>query len=221
MLVSILLGRTITIKCPKCGYENKYRVSGDDAEELKSVGIVRVGFVHRGHILLVDLDQNLFIRGAYIVPHGSLPSNVRVFFGDIRVLASALVGIRTEFVIYFKEKNVVDMRACPSCFSQMYEVLSGIIDFARHFGTMCPKNVGIAGRRFDVLRCDGSYMFSPPPTSGSRYRAMWLMAICRMLGGLGPPPTSALRNIVDYVDTNLGREPNPSDKEKLRSFCRP
>lgn len=59
----------IKIKCPLCGVEEEISVKTKDVIE-NPAGIVRIPIEHQNpipHILVLDIDSNGFIRGAYLI----------------------------------------------------------------------------------------------------------------------------------------------------------
>lgn len=206
--------KEITVKCPRCGSEDIIALSDEEIDDIKTRGIARVGFVHKDHILLVDLDQNMYIRGAYITPFTSLSSDVKLYFGKYRVLANVIVGINVEFIVLIPEKNIMDLRVCPSCVTNLFDILDKISKFTGFFKgspTGIPRTIGILGKRCDVLPCNGIIILSPSKPEETKYKTQWLKAICNELLNNGVPPDALLNSVMDYIQSNLHRPPEAGE----------
>jgi len=215
-----LKARELVIKCPKCNSQDYIRLSDEDFEILRHAGIVRFGFVHRGHILLVDIDTNLFVRGAYIVSYPTC-LEAKLFYKDYRILVRPIVGVKLELIIFMPEEKIIDFRLCPSCLVELYDIIQGILDFSKkfsHLSRIKPKFVGIRGRRFNVGGDEKIVLLSPCRDSDSNHKSAWINVLFSVFCEMGVPSDDTLRRIISYVDDNLERKPSAGDVEQLKSF---
>ncbi len=215
------MAKEIPIKCPKCGVRDVIFITDEDLETIRKCGIARVGFIHRDHILLIDIDQNCFVRGGYIMPFMSMESGVKLFFQDYKVLTNAIVGINLEFIVLDLSKRVIDARPCPSCITNLYNILLKISEFIRIYGggpRGVPKFVGIKGQKYSVFNRDHIFIFSPDKPSEPKHKSKWLYVLCNTVYIRKIPDDAELSNIVSYIEENISHEPSDADCVKLRNY---
>lgn len=142
------------IKCPKCGKEERHVFTKDDEEEIKLIGVSRIGFIHGDHTLVINFDSTGFIRGAYIVPSDKAPRDIRIYYDDYKVLSHPRPKPSGyEVIIINQAAKIIDIRLSQIQLSE----LSFIINYLKDYGKLIHgviRNVGIAGRRFKVLSQD-------------------------------------------------------------------
>ncbi len=210
---------SLMLRCPKCGATEKLSI-GDISRELEVSGIVRVGFIHRGHIFLVNVDAHMFVRGAYIMSYGGAGSGMLLLFRNYRVLGGFIVGVKTEFILLIDNEKLFDIRACPSSSAMLYEVLDGIIGFLNQFGgTKLPRFAGIYGRRYNVIKCEDTIVFSPCSDTDTKFKSDWLRLVGETLGMFEPLDIHVLSKVVSYIDGNIDRTPRPEDRKTIEGFC--
>ena len=211
--------RTLTIKCPKCGVVENLELDKSE-HDFGATGLLRVGYIHKGHVFLLNVDPHFFVRGAYIVSYGAVGSDVLLYFHGYRVLGGFIVGIKTEFISLFRRANIFDVRAYPSSSAMLYEILEAIEKFLGQFaGAKLPKFTGLHGRRYRIVSCKDIVIFSPCRPQESKYKADWLGIICNILAKSEPLDVHALSKIVSYVDENIDRAPTDEDREKLMDLA--
>lgn len=213
--------RKIVVKCPKCSRENIYTPTKDDFATMSDAGVARVGFLHDGHILLVDFDSSFFVRGAYITSIHNLHPHTKLYFDSYLIIFSPIVGIRTQLIWMVLENKIIDVRACPSCLAEIYQILNSIIKFIQQYGSkihVLPRIVGIIGKTFNIIHDDSRIIFSPRRPDDVEYKISWLKILCKNfeIEKLGD---NILQNIIAYIDLNGEREPNNDDIENLKKMC--
>jgi len=141
-------GMTITIKCPKCERTDTHIVDEEDIKEIKELGVARIGFLHNDHALIINFDATGFIRGAYIVASDSIPSDIRVFYDNYRVLLfPKLPFLDFEIVLIDLNRMVIDLRASRLIGRDVALIMEYVKSYLNLIRDSI-KRVGVAGRNF-------------------------------------------------------------------------
>jgi len=154
LLEGHLKSKVITIKCPKCGRVEKYTISEEDLKEIRQIGIARVGFIHGDHSLIINFDPSGFIRGAYVVPSEEIPSDVRSYFRDYRVITIPKVKSNVEFIFIDEKQKIIDARLANISGKDIIKIMN----YLDAYGTAVKgiaRRIGISGRSYHIIARDG------------------------------------------------------------------
>lgn len=153
LLVKVKKQAAVSFKCPKCGRVEKYVITDKDIQEIKMIGIARVGFVHGDHSLIINFDSTGFVRGAYIVPSSNIPPDVRTYYRGYRILGYPKIESEIELIIIDDGNKVIDLRLA----SISGKDIIGIMNYLESYRTAIKgiaRRVGIGGRSFNILSHD-------------------------------------------------------------------
>jgi len=212
------LGRELIIVCPRCHAQDKVNIEMFSPE---FGGLRRIALIHRGHVLIVDIDSSLFIRGAYITPYSHIVGTSAIFRNHV-VLTDIILEKNFEFVVYRTDQGVIDIRACPECLAYLYEVLSSIVEYkapdkyaADHQGF-----ITISDKTFVVEVNPPAILFGLLSDNDGckETKISWFEALCKIFKEKENIQTRVLRDIIEYVVENLSHPPSPEDVSRLNSF---
>ncbi len=117
---------TFHVSCPKCGEEDTIELAPEEMDE--EYGITRIGLIHRGHVLIVDIDAHMFVRGAYLTSLPRVFPNVKLFFKDYRVTIHPVIKSDSQLAIIHDGEKHIDIRAFYKYFLRIYEILSTALE---------------------------------------------------------------------------------------------
>lgn len=141
----------ISVKCPKCGKIETHIMDEADLREIRLVGISRIGFIHGEHTLIVSFDATGFVRGAYIVPSDRIPTNIRVFYNDFRILSYPQFPMKNfELIIVDMGRKILDIRLSRLRGTEIANLVKSLEDYTSILkGTL--RRLGVSGRAFNIL----------------------------------------------------------------------
>ncbi|MEX0569133.1 MAG: hypothetical protein Q6363_008260 [Candidatus Njordarchaeota archaeon] len=122
------------IKCPKCGLEHLFKISDEDLEYARTYSIVRIGFIHKDHILIVDIDSSGTIRGAYLKSFKSILPGIKFIHNDYKIITSPIVESETQLIIVNLSEKKIDMRAATKLVSKIPMMIRDIIYISERAG---------------------------------------------------------------------------------------
>ncbi len=150
MSSSISKKLTITLKCPKCGRVERHEVTSEDLEEIRLIGIARLGFIHGDHSLIVNFDATGFVRGAYIVPSDKIPSDVRIYFREYRVVNKPKIESNIKVILIDDKNKVIDVRLADIGGREIVAIMN-YLDAYRSAIKGIARRIGIAGKSYNIV----------------------------------------------------------------------
>ncbi len=144
---------TVTFKCPKCGRVEKYVITEEDLQEIKMIGIARLGFIHGDHSLIINFDSTGFVRGAYIVPSSNIPSDVRAYYKGYRILGYPKFRSDIEVIIIDDKNKIIDLRLANIGGNDIVGIMNYLESYKGAIRGIA-RRVGIGGRSFNILSHD-------------------------------------------------------------------
>ncbi len=213
-----ILGKEFIIICPRCGARNIVNL---DKFSPEFGGLRRIALIHKDHALIVDIDSSLFMRGAYITPYTHIVGTATIF-RDYTVLTDIIIVKNFEFIACWPTKKIIDIRTCPECLTDLYNILSLIVrnlqpQIAKE-KINSPETISMDDKHFIVIRNSYVVLFGLVPSpSNNENRVLWFKAICGLLGD-SPLPTNVLRELAEYTVERINRRPNKQDILELQKI---
>ncbi len=141
---------TITFKCPKCGRVEKHVITKEDLHEIKMIGIARLGFIHGDHSLIINFDPTGFIRGAYIIPSDEIPTDIRVYFKEYRIICQPRVSSDIELIMIDDENKIIDIRLSSIGGKEIVGIMNYLDAYGKTIGHIA-RRVGICGKSYNII----------------------------------------------------------------------
>lgn len=142
--------KILTVKCPKCSRVEKYTITDDDLKEIKQIGIARVGFLHGDHSLIINFDPTGFIRGAYVVPSDQIPSDVRTYYKDFKIISVPKVKSDIELIIIDEKNRIIDTRLADITGSGIIKIMNYMETYGDAVRGIA-RRIGILGRSYNIV----------------------------------------------------------------------
>ncbi len=143
---------TFRIKCPKCGIEHVYTVSEDDINDARTYSIVRLGFIHSDHVLILDIDSNGIVRGAYINTFRNIIPGIKFIYDDYRIITYPIIRSETQLVIFYLDRKLVDMRAGIKLVSLTPHIMRRTLNLVKRIGkySWYRGEISISNTKLDI-----------------------------------------------------------------------
>ena len=154
--------RIITFKCPKCGRIEKHAINEEDLKEIRVLGIARLGFIHGDHSVIINFDPTGFIRGAYVVPSEDIPSDVRTYFKDYRIVTHPQIKSGVELIIIDEKNKVIDVRLADVSGKDIVAMMNYLEAYGKAIKGIA-RRIGISGRSYGILSKNCLLYTSPSP----------------------------------------------------------
>jgi len=203
------------VKCPRCGVEDFLKLSPEDIEKVREYGILRVGFIHRGHVLIIDIDVNYFVRGAYLSTLSRVFPNVKLFFRDYRVIAHPIIRSNTQLAILYEKEKCIDIRALHKYFPRVYDILAEMLNIISKASKYewYRGELSISDAVFDIASSRGIMILLKTDIKNWKQKTKILRKIHSIVAENGILDHKLLQDIVHAIDNQ--------DIERLLGNTRP
>lgn len=190
------------IECPKCGQKHTLKISNEDLEYARTYSIFRVGYIHSDHVLILDIDSNGTIRGAYLRPLRGMSSGIKYIYGDYEILTSPIVESKSNLIIVYLANKKVDMRAGIRFVSKIPNIIRGILDITKRISKYkwYRSTVSLGGTDFDIAFRDNILVLLRSEISNWLKKTNVLRKILDTISRVGTLGIEHLRELVDSID---------------------
>ena len=189
----------LRVKCPRCGVEEILDIQREDITSHDS-GIIRLGYLHSDHILIIDLDGNYFIRGAYISSLKSMIFGVKLFFREYKILINPPMNHEIELIITHHGKKIIDARAfiksvthLPRIMSEMFRLMERIPK-----GLWYRGEIRVSDKTYDIAFCNDITIILGTRMKHWPKRTQILRAICNRVQTI-PLTEDKLKELLDMI----------------------
>jgi len=203
------------IKCPKCGATQTLELSEEDMNIARESGIARFGFIHRDHILIIDIDQNYFVRGAYLSSMTQVYSNVKLSFRDYRVIIYPQINTKSKVLILNNQGKIFDARSLPRDTKKLYPLLDESIrlcsrkkKYRWYRGT-----VDVHGETYDIAYSNNKLVMLKTDIRDWKEKTQILKTILSITPDTGIPAPEELQKMLEEIDSKTSKaRRNPPSK---------
>jgi len=174
---------TIQISCPKCGKKDMLDLNDELLELAKRSGLARIGFIHRDHVLILDIDTSFAVRGAYLNVMEKLFPNIKLMFRDYKVIFYPQIKVGAKLVVFYPDKHFVDIRACGNWLPNIYDILLvgvKIAEKARKY-SWYRGETRLFGENIDVASTNTTTILFSSAIDNWRKKTQILKSLCKEL----------------------------------------